>query len=139
MACRHAVLASTPLAKQVKLFARGKDLFEKTAVACGWPHAHWLVRLILLLSGEAQVAGQQLSVPTLLVYEDLKLVILRVGRSPEQLHQCFRSVELGDRGQPFVMAQQLCDASSKWLMLQTCDVEEVVYLVVLEQLIARLP
>lgn len=37
------------------------DLFEKTAEACEWPQPHWPVRIILLLSGEAQVAAQQLT------------------------------------------------------------------------------
>ncbi len=80
------------------------DLFEKTAEPC----AHWSVRLIPLLTGEAQVAAQQLHVANLLAYDDLKRAILqRVGRSPEQHRQRFRSVELGDNGRPFVLAQQL--------------------------------
>ncbi len=48
------------------------DLFEKTAEACGWPQTNWPVRLIPLLSGEAQIAAQQLPVQNLLVYNDLK-------------------------------------------------------------------
>ncbi len=59
------------------------DLFEKTAEACGWPQMNWPVRLIPLLSGEAQLAAQQLPVQNLLVYDDLKRAILqRVGRNP---------------------------------------------------------
>ncbi len=58
------------------------DLFEKTAAACGWPQTDWPVRLIPLLTGEAQLAAQQLPVQNLLVYDDLKRAILqRVGRS----------------------------------------------------------
>ncbi len=87
------------------------DLFEKTAEACGWARSQWPVRLIPLLTGEAQVAAQQLPVANLLAYDDLKRAILqRVGRNPEQHRQRFRSVELGDCGRPFVMAQQLRDA-----------------------------
>ncbi len=116
------------------------DLFEKTAEACGWARAHWSVRLIPLLTGEAQVAAQQLTVTNLLDYDDLKRAILqRVGRSPEQHRQRFRSVELGDNGRPFVLAQQLRDACRKWLMAEPRDVEGVIDLVVLEQFIARLP
>ncbi len=48
------------------------DLFEKTVDACGWDRAQWPVRLIPLLSGEAQVAAQQLPVEKLLAYADLK-------------------------------------------------------------------
>ncbi len=116
------------------------DLFEKTAEACGWARTQWSVCLIPLLTGEAQVAAQQLPIASLLAYDDLKRAILqRVGRTPEQHRQRFRSVELGDNGRPFVMAQQLRDACRKWLMAEDRDVEEVVDLVVLEQFIARLP
>ncbi len=70
------------------------DLFEKTAAACGWPQTDWPVRLIPLLTGEAQLTAQQLPVQNLLVYDDLKRAILqRVGRSPEQHRQCFRSLD----------------------------------------------
>ncbi len=100
------------------------DLFEKTAAACGWPQMDWPVRLIPLLTGEAQLVAQQLPVQNLLVYDDLKQAILqRVGRSPEQHRQRFRSLELGENGRPFVMAHQLRDACRRWL----------------EQFIARLP
>ncbi len=111
------------------------DLFEKTAEACGWARSQWPVRLIPLLTGEAQVA-----VANFLAYEDLKRAILqRVGRNPEQHRQRFRSVELGDCGRPFVMAQQLWDACRKWLLAEPRDVEGGIDLVVLEQFIARLP
>ncbi|XDV12771.1 hypothetical protein PO909_001357 [Leuciscus waleckii] len=50
------------------------DLFEKTAEAGGWPRDQWLVRLIPLLSGAAQVAAQQLPVRNLLACEDLQRV-----------------------------------------------------------------
>ncbi len=63
------------------------------------------------LCGEVQLAAQQLPVQNLLVYDDLKRAILqRVGRSPEQHCQCFRSLELGENGRPFAMAHQLRDA-----------------------------
>ncbi len=116
------------------------DLFEKTAEACGWARTQWPVRLIPLLTGEAQVAAQQLPVANFLAYDDLKRAILQcVGRNPEQHRQRFRSVELGDCGQPFVTAQQLRDACRKWLMAEPRDVEGVIDLVVLEQFVARLP
>ncbi len=91
------------------------DLFEKTAEAYGWARVHWPVRLIQLLTGEAQVAAQKLPVANLLAYDDLKRAILqRIGRSPEKHCQRFRSVELGDNGRPFVLAQQLRAASGSW-------------------------
>ncbi len=116
------------------------DLFEKTAAACGWPQTDWPVRLIPLLTGEAQLAAQQLPVQNLLVYDDLKWAILqRVGRSPEQHRQRFRSLELGENGRPFVMARQLRDACRRWLLAGEGGVDHVIDQVVLEQFIARLP
>uniref|UniRef100_A0A9J8C322 Gypsy retrotransposon integrase-like protein 1 n=1 Tax=Cyprinus carpio carpio TaxID=630221 RepID=A0A9J8C322_CYPCA len=57
------------------------DLFERTAEACEWPSTSWPVRLIPLLSGEAQKAAQQLPVQNLLVYADLKRAILQRAAS----------------------------------------------------------
>ncbi|XP_026106053.1 uncharacterized protein LOC113078001 [Carassius auratus] len=74
------------------------ELFEKAAEACGWPREQWPVRLIPLLSGEAQVAAQQLPVANLLVFNDLKRAIIqRVSRSPEP--HCHTLPGLG-RGRP---------------------------------------
>ncbi len=73
------------------------NLFERTVEACGWPHTNWPVRPIPLLSGEAQMAAQQLPVQNLLVYVDLKRAIL----------------------QRVVMAQQLWGACRRWLMAGT--------------------
>ncbi|XP_048032925.1 neurotrophin receptor-interacting factor 1-like [Megalobrama amblycephala] len=116
------------------------DLFEKSAEVSGWPRDQWPMRLIPLLSGESQVAAQQLPVQNLLVFDDLKRAILqRVGRTPEQHRQRFRSLELGESGRPFVMAQQLRDSCRKWLLAEGGDVEQVIDLVVLEQFITRLP
>ncbi|KAL0182077.1 hypothetical protein M9458_021452, partial [Cirrhinus mrigala] len=87
------------------------DLFEKTAENGGWPKEQWSMRLIPLLSGEAQVAAQQLPVQNLLVFDDLKRAIIQpVGRNPEQHRQRFRSLDLGESGRPFVLAQQLRDS-----------------------------
>lgn len=86
------------------------DLFEKTAEACAWPQPHWPVRLILLLSGEAQVAAQQLTRTKFPIsfYEDLKRAILqRVDLIPEQQRQRFQSLDLSESG--FGMAHQLRD------------------------------
>ncbi len=116
------------------------DLFEKTAAACGWPQTDWPMHLIPLLTGEAQLAAQQLPVQNLLVYDDLKRAILqRVGRSPEQHRQRFRSLELGENGRPFVMAHQLRDACRRWLLAGEGGVDQIIDRVVLEQFIARLP
>lgn len=57
----------------------------------------------------------------------------------KQHRQHFRSVDLVDSDQSFVMSQQLQDACYKWLMAKTHNVEEVVDLVALEQFVAWLP
>ncbi len=118
------------------------DLFKRTAETCAWPQVNWPMRIIPLLSGEAQMAAQQLPVQNLVVYNDLKLAILqRVGLNPEQHRQWFRSLELITRGngQPFVMAQQLRDACRRWLLAGENDVDYIINPVVLEKFIARLP
>ncbi|XP_056589492.1 uncharacterized protein LOC130409502 [Triplophysa dalaica] len=116
------------------------DLFERSAELSGWPPDAWASRLIPLLSGEAQMAAQQLPVANLLVYADLKKAILqRVGRSPEQHRQRFRSLEFGERSQPFAFAHQLRDACRRWLMAGATTVDTIVDLVTLEQFVARLP
>nr|XP_021328817.1 uncharacterized protein LOC110439023 [Danio rerio] len=60
------------------------DLFEKMAEACGWPRAEWPVRVIPLLSGEAQIAAQQLPAQNLLEYAHLKWLV-QDGRTTAQL------------------------------------------------------
>ncbi|XP_048042076.1 uncharacterized protein LOC125265726 [Megalobrama amblycephala] len=116
------------------------ELFERSAEACSWPRDQWSMRLVPLLSGEAQVAAQQLPVQNLLVYDDLRRAIIqRVGRTPEQHRQRFRSLDLGESGRPFMMAQQLRDSCRKWLLAEGSDVDLVIDRVVLEQFITRLP
>ncbi|KAK0153320.1 hypothetical protein N1851_005002 [Merluccius polli] len=40
------------------------EMFEATAAACGWPVAEWAVRLLPLLSGDAQTAALGLPAPS---------------------------------------------------------------------------
>ncbi|XP_056598991.1 uncharacterized protein LOC130417451 [Triplophysa dalaica] len=116
------------------------ELFERSAELSGWQQDAWAARLIPLLSGEAQMAAQQLPIENLLRYADLKKAILeRVGRSPEQHRQWFRSLEFGDRTQPFSFAHQLRDACRRWLMTDASTVETIIDQVTLEQFVARLP
>ncbi|XP_048020920.1 zinc finger protein 213-like isoform X2 [Megalobrama amblycephala] len=100
------------------------DLFERSAEASGW----------------SQVAAQQLPAENLLVFDDLRRAIVQqVGRTPEQHRQRFRSLDLGESGRPFVLAQQLRDSCRKWLLAEGSDVDLVIDRVVLEQFITRLP
>ncbi|MGL5566411.1 MAG: hypothetical protein ACRDC4_11860, partial [Plesiomonas sp.] len=116
------------------------DVFERTAELKGWSKEDWSMRLLPLLSGESQVAAHQLPAPNLLVYDDLKRAILqRVGRTPEQHRQRFRTLTLEESGRPFIFAHQLREACRMWLMAEVSDVEDVIDRVVLEQFVAKLP
>ena len=90
--------------------------------------------------GEVQLAAQQLPAQSQLEYDKLtKAVLQRVGRTPEQHRQWFRTLTLREFDRPFVLAQQRRDSCRKWLLSEAHDSEEVLDLVVLEQFISRLP
>ena len=58
------------------------ELFERAAEDCGWPKKDWAIRLLPLLTGEAQLAAQKLPAQLQRGYNKLKkAVIHRVGRS----------------------------------------------------------
>lgn len=46
------------------------EMFECVAKVCSWPTSQWVVHLLSLLSGEAQLAAQQLTAANLLEYLD---------------------------------------------------------------------
>ncbi|XP_051531866.1 uncharacterized protein LOC127427948 [Myxocyprinus asiaticus] len=116
------------------------DLFERTAEIWVWPLGQWAARLIPLLSGEAQLEAQQLPATSLLAYGDLKRAVLqRVGRTPEESRQLFRSLKLESSDRPFAFAQRLRDACRRWLLAGDRDVDGIINQVVLEQLTHRLP
>ncbi|KAL7838026.1 hypothetical protein AOLI_G00264300 [Acnodon oligacanthus] len=75
-----------------------------------------------------------------LEYDELKRAIpQRVVQTPEQHRQQFCTLTIRKFDRPFVLAQQLRDSCRRWLLSKECDSEEVLDLVVLEQLITRLP
>ncbi|KAI5628938.1 hypothetical protein C0J50_10558 [Silurus asotus] len=116
------------------------ELFERIAVAGEWTGMERALRLLPLLSGEAQLAVQQLPADRMLEYDDLKQAILqRVGRTPEQHRQRFRALTLREVGRPFAFAHQLHDACRRWLRDKDRSPDEVLDRVVLEQFIAHLP
>ncbi|XP_051548127.1 uncharacterized protein LOC127437324 [Myxocyprinus asiaticus] len=100
------------------------ELFELVMEAAEWPESQWAVRLLPLLSGDVQLAAQQLPVANLLGYQDLKCAILQL---------------VGRRAARPAFAQQLRDSCRRWLLAAECNVVAVVDLVVLKQLINRLP
>ncbi|XP_051533336.1 uncharacterized protein LOC127428781 [Myxocyprinus asiaticus] len=73
------------------------ELFEHTARALKWPCSQWVVHLLLLLFGEAQLVAQQLPVASLLECSELKKAVLqRVGCIPEQHRQHFCTLTLSE-------------------------------------------
>ena len=61
------------------------EAFEVAAEACHWPREEWVVRLLLLLSGEAQQAAHSLPPSARGVYQNLRKAVLdRTGYSPEE-------------------------------------------------------
>ncbi|XP_051519827.1 uncharacterized protein LOC127421099 [Myxocyprinus asiaticus] len=117
------------------------ELFECMAQALEWPRVQWAVHLLPLLTGEAQLAAQQLLVDNLLRYPELKKAILQqVGHSPEEHRRWFRTLTLSEVGHPFAFVQQLCDTCQWWVLAEEpSDVGGVIDLVVLEQFISKLP
>ncbi|XP_044042863.1 uncharacterized protein LOC122871611, partial [Siniperca chuatsi] len=92
------------------------EMFEATAVACGWPATEWSVRLLPLLSGEAQTAALGLPAAARRSFPDVRRAVLdRLGFSSEDHRRRFRSMRLGPADRPFVYAQQLRDAATRWL------------------------
>ena len=56
------------------------EMFEAMAVACGWPGAEWAVRLLPLLSRDAQTAALSLPAPSQGQYGEIKRAVLdRLG------------------------------------------------------------
>ncbi|XP_051504740.1 uncharacterized protein LOC127412434 [Myxocyprinus asiaticus] len=128
--------AAGPHVTQVNIL----ELFEHTARALKWPRSQWVVHLLSLLSGEAQLVAQQLQVANFLGYTNLKKAILqRVSRSPEQHCQRFPTLALSEVSHPSAFPQQLCDASRWWLLAEEeGDAADVINIVALEQFISRL-
>ncbi|XP_051236284.1 uncharacterized protein LOC127352152 [Dicentrarchus labrax] len=117
------------------------EMFEATAEACGWPAAEWAVRLLPLLSGESQTAALGLPASARGEFRNVKRAILdRMGFSPEDHRRRFRSATLGSSDRPFVFAQQLKDAATRWLQPGGSSGERLMLeLVVLEQFVEGLP
>ncbi len=59
------------------------EMFEATAVVCSWPAAAWAMRLLLLVSGEAQTVALSLPSSTRGRFQDVKKAIQPDGYSPE--------------------------------------------------------
>ncbi|XP_064189961.1 uncharacterized protein LOC135253984 [Anguilla rostrata] len=90
--------------------------FEVAARASKWPEEEWVVRLLPLLTGEAQQAAHSLPPPARAVYANLKKAVLdRLGYSPEEHRRRFRETALAGADRPFAYAQRLLDMARRWL------------------------
>lgn len=81
------------------------ELFDCAVEAWDRPDSQWVVCLLPLLSGEAQLVDQQLPV---MILPDLMWAILQwVGCTPKPHHQSFRLLMLKELGHLFTFTQQL--------------------------------
>ncbi|XP_061582743.1 zinc finger protein 213-like [Cololabis saira] len=117
------------------------DTFEAVAEACDWPGAEWAVRLLPLLSGEAQMAALALPAAARATYGQVRRAVMdRLGRSPEDYRRRFRELKLGPTDRPYTFAHQLHDAAVRWLRPGETEGEKrVVQQIVLEQFVQGLP
>ena len=117
------------------------EMFEATAAACGWPVAEWAVRLLPLLSGDAQSAALGLPAPSRGQYGEIKRAVLdRLGLTAEDHRRRFRGSRLGPADRPFVFAQQLRDAATRWLRPGgSAGEDSMLGKIVLEQFVEGLP
>ncbi|XP_062418714.1 uncharacterized protein LOC134130607 [Pungitius pungitius] len=117
------------------------EAFEATAEACGWPEGEWAVRLLPLLTGEAQTAAMGLPPAARRDYPAVrKAVVDRLGLLPEDHRRRFRSARLGPEDRPFAYGQRLRDAAARWLQPNGVGTASgVVEKVVLEQFVEGLP
>ncbi|KAM6944694.1 regulator of G-protein signaling 3-like [Lycodopsis pacificus] len=117
------------------------DTFEVTAEACGWPAAEWGVRLLPLLTGEAQTAALGLPPAARHRYTGVRKAVTDcLGLSPEDHRRRFREARLGPEDRPFAFAQRLRDDAARWLQPESPGgAQEVLEKVVLEQFVGALP
>ncbi|XP_064175955.1 uncharacterized protein LOC135246428, partial [Anguilla rostrata] len=114
--------------------------FEVAARASKWPEEEWVVRLLPLLTGEAQRAAHSLPPTARTIYGNLKKAVLdRLGYSPEEHRRRFRETALAREDRPFAYAQRLLDMARRWLRPELRSADEVVELVALERFIDGLP
>ncbi|XP_077950197.1 uncharacterized protein LOC144389443 [Gasterosteus aculeatus] len=117
------------------------EAFEAMAEACSWPAEEWSVRLLPLLSGEAQTAAMGLPPAARRDYASVrKAVTDRLGLLPEDHRRRFRQTRLEPGDRPFAYGQRLKDAANRWLLPNGVGgMEAVMEKVVLEQFAEGLP
>ncbi|XP_069544006.1 uncharacterized protein [Brachyistius frenatus] len=111
-------------------------MFEAVAEVCGWPVAERAIRLLSLLTGEAQTAALGLPPASRNIYADVRKAILdRLGLSPEEHRRRFREARL----EPEDRILHPCPAA-RWLQPGSSAGEQVLLeKVVMEQFVGGLP
>ena len=110
------------------------------AEACHWLREEWVVRLLPLLSGEAQQAAHSLFPFVRAKYANVRKAVLdRTGYSPEEQRQRFQELVLAAGDRPFAYAQRLTDLARRWLQLEIRSAAGKVEQVVLERFLGGLP
>ena len=112
------------------------EAFEVAAEACHWPREEWVVRMLLLLSGEAQQAAHSLPPSARSNYQNIRKAVLD---SLEELRWRFRDLVLAADGRLFACAQWLADLARRWLQPKIRSAAGIVKQVVLERFVAELP
>ena len=87
--------------------------FEVAAEACHWLREEWVVRLLPLLSGEAQQAAHSLPPSARANFSNIRKAVL--GYSPEEQRWRFRELVLAAGDRPFAYTQWLTDLAWRWL------------------------
>ena len=99
-----------------------------------------MVRLLPLLSGEAQQAAHSLPPAARAHYVNVRKAVLdRTGYSPEEQRRRFRELVLATGDRPFAYAQRLTDLARRWLQPEIRSAAGVVEQVVLERFLGGLP
>ncbi|XP_056271048.1 uncharacterized protein LOC130194181 [Pseudoliparis swirei] len=117
------------------------ETFETVAEACGWPAGEWAIRLLPLLTGEAQTAALGLPPAARQSYVDMRKAVMdRLGLTPEDHRRRFREATMGPDDRPFAYAQRLRDAATRWLQPGSTEgAQAVVEKAVVERFMEGLP
>ncbi|XDV11138.1 hypothetical protein PO909_000156 [Leuciscus waleckii] len=108
--------------------------FERMATACRWPQANWAIRLVPLLTGKARGAYVAMDGNDAEVYDKVKeAILMKYQINAEIYRQRFRSSEILPDENPRELYVRLKDLFSKWVKPETCTIQQLSELIILEQ------
>ncbi|XP_020663050.3 zinc finger and SCAN domain-containing protein 20 [Pogona vitticeps] len=114
--------------------------FEQVASICGWPKSEWVMRLVPLLTGDAQQAYNSLEPIDAEDYAKVKTAILREDMvSTETWRQRFRQFGCHEASGPREACSLLWELGRCWLKPESHTKEQILELLVLEQFLMVLP